>query len=115
METKARVEAEAMARADWLAQPLQRVPSPETVMPVTLAVQAGLTQARPAQDLAAQAATRAARLLMVYVEWMEKASKTAAARPCWTEERGVASPPPGVHAATPLHCAISWSFLVVVC
>ncbi len=104
-----------MARANQLAQPPQRAPPPEAVMPETLASQAGPTQARPAQDLLAQAATRTARLLMVYDGWMAKAAKTVAARPCWTEERGEARLPPPVHAATPLCCRVSWSFLVVAC
>jgi hypothetical protein len=112
---KATVEAEATARANRLAQPPQRAPPPEAVMLETLASQAGPTQARPAQDLAAQATTRTARLLIVYDEWMAKAVKTVVTRPCWTEERGEACLPPPVHAATPLYCTVSWSFLVVAC
>ncbi len=116
MEIKATVEAEAKAtmRADRLAQTLQRAPPPEAVMPEKLAAQAGPTQARPAQDLTAQAATRAARLLMVYDEWMAKAAKTVAARPHRIKERRGARPPPPVHIATPPPCTASWSLLVVV-
>jgi hypothetical protein len=120
MEMKATVEAEAKEtakatmRADRLAQTLRRAPPPEAVMPEKLAAQAGPTQARPAQDLMAQAETRAARLLMVYDEWMAKAAKTVAARPRRIKERRGARPPPPVHVAALPRCAASWSFLVVV-
>ncbi len=66
-----------------------------------------------AQDLTAQATTRAARLLMVNDGWMTKAAKTVAARPRRIKERGGARPPPPVHVATPPRFAASWSFLVV--
>jgi hypothetical protein len=83
-------------------------------MPEKLAAQAGPTQARLAQGLTAQAETMAARLLMVYDEWMAKAAKMVAARPRGTKERGGAQHPPLVHVATPPRFAAFWFFLVVV-
>jgi hypothetical protein len=78
-------------------------PPPEPAMPGTWAVQVGPTQVRPAKDLAAQAAKRAARWSITYESRIVKTAKTVAARPCRTEEREGARPPPPVHAAAPLH------------
>ncbi len=87
VEAEAKATAKATTRVDWLAQTPRKAPPPEAVMPEKLAAQAGPTQARPAQDLTALAATRTARLLMVYDEWMAKAAKTVAARRRRIKER----------------------------
>jgi hypothetical protein len=78
-------------------------------------VQAGSSEARPAQVLATQVATEAMGRSMAYESRAAKAAKTVAARPCRTEEIGGARPPSPVHVAAPLRCAASsYSFLLVV-
>ncbi len=61
-----RATTKATVRANRLAWPPQRALPPEAVMPEELVAQVGPTWAISAQDPAAQATTRAARLLMVY-------------------------------------------------
>jgi hypothetical protein len=60
-----------MAKPDRLAQPPQRAPPPlEAATPGTLALQAGPSEAKPAQVLGAQAATGVTRRSMTYESWI---------------------------------------------
>jgi hypothetical protein len=110
VEAKATVKVEAKATTTTT-----RAPGPEAATPGTWAEHAGSTQARPARGLVAQAATGAARLSMTYESGKAKAAKTVAARPCRTEKRGGALPPPPVHAVAPPCCTVSWFVLLVAC
>jgi hypothetical protein len=73
---------------------------------------AGGDNGSEAVDAARQSMT--ARRSMTTESGMAKTAKTIAARPWKTEQRGGARPFPPVHTAAPLHCAASWSFLLVV-
>jgi hypothetical protein len=86
-------EANVTTKADRLAQPLQRAPLPEAATPGMRAAQAGPSEAKPAQVLVAQAATRAMRRSMTYESGMAKMAKTVVARSCRTEEGGGACLP----------------------
>jgi hypothetical protein len=75
------------------------------------AVHAGPLEVKPAQVPVALVASGVTRRLMTYESGVAKTAKMVAARPCRTEERGEARPPPPAPATAPPCCTPYWSFL----
>jgi hypothetical protein len=106
VSAKAGAMAKARAKVEHLALPRQGAPPPEVATSPAQAAQAGLSEAWPAQLLAAQAAPEMMWRSVICQCWKAGTTRTVGKRPCTIEERGGALRPHPDRATTQLHCVV---------